>query len=216
MMRIAVIGAGNVGGTLGRRWAESGHDVVFGLRNPERGASAVKGGGALPSKASVKSPADAVKGADAIVLATPWNAVADAIKEVGSLDGRVVLDTTNPLTRQMTLDVGPNGESAAERIQAMAKGAKLVKAFNSTGANNMADPRYGGVPTAMFVAGDDAHAKSVAGELATALGFEAIDAGALSAARQLEHLAMLWISLAFGTNGAQTIGPAFAFQIVRR
>src|SRR4051812_40208855 len=129
-MRIAVIGAGNVGGTLGRRWAEAGHEVVFGIRHPERGAAAVKGGGALPSKASVASPDEAVKSADAVVLATPWNAVPDAIKEVGSLAGKVLLDATNPLTREMKLDLGPNGESAGERIQAMAKGAKVVKVFN--------------------------------------------------------------------------------------
>jgi NADPH-dependent F420 reductase len=215
-MRIAVIGAGNVGGTLGRRWAEAGHEVVFGLRNPERGASAVKGGGVLPSKAIVKSPDQAVKDADVVVLATPWNATADAIREVGPLAGKIVLDTTNPLTREMKLDVGANGESAGERVQAMARGAKVVKVFNTTGANNMADPQYGGAATVMFFAGDDPQAKDVARELASALGFEAIDAGGLAAARQLEHLAMLWISLAYGIGGAQSLGRGFAFRVVRR
>jgi NADPH-dependent F420 reductase len=215
-MRIAVIGAGNVGGTLGRRWAKTGHDVVFGIRNPERGASAVKGGGAFPAKASVASPADAAKGADVIVIATPWSAVPDAIEEIGPLDGRVVLDTTNPLTPQMALDVGPNGESAGERVQAMAKGAKVVKIFNSTGADNMQNPKFDGVSTVMFYAGDDPKAKSLARQLATDVGFEAIDAGGLAAARELEHLAMLWISLAYGVGGAETLGRGFAFRIARR
>lgn len=215
-MRIAVIGAGNVGGTLGRRWSEAGHEVVFGIRNPERGGGAVKGGGALPGTASVASPDQAVKNADVIVLATPWGAVADAIKELGSLDGRIVLDTTNPLTRELKLDVGPNGESAGERVQAMAKGAKVVKVFNSTGADNMQAPTFDGAPSVMFYAGDDAHAKSLARQLATDLGFEAIDAGGLSAARELEHLAMLWISLAFGAGGAEKLGRDFAFRVVRR
>jgi NADPH-dependent F420 reductase len=215
-MRIAVIGAGNVGGTLGRRWAEAGHDVVFGIRKPERGASAVKGGGALPAKASVAAPDQAAKNADVIVLATPWDAVSDAMKEVGSLEGRVVLDTTNPLTREMKLDVGPNGESAGERVQAMAPGARVVKVFNSTGADNMQDPKYGGASTVMFYAGDDAQAKGMARQLAADLGFDAIDAGGLSAARQLEHLAMLWIALAFGIGGAEKLGRGFAFRVVRR
>jgi NADPH-dependent F420 reductase len=215
-MRIAVIGAGNVGGTLGRRWAERGHVVVFGIRNPERGASAVKGGGALPAKASVASPADAATGADVVVLATPWSAVADAIKEVGSLEGKIVFDTTNPLTPEMKLDVGPGGASAGEVVQALAKGAKVVKVFNSTGADNMQDPKFDGASTVMFYAGDDADAKALARRLATDLGFEAIDAGGLVAARHLEHLAMLWISLAYGVGGAEKLGRGFAFRVVRR
>jgi len=215
-MRIAVIGAGNVGGTLGRRWAKAGHDVVFGIRNPERGAAAVKGGGAFPAKASVASPEQAAKGADVIVLATPWAAVADALAEIGSVDGRVILDTTNPLTPQMQLDVGPNGESAGERVQAMAKGAKVVKVFNSTGADNMQNPKFEGAPSVMFYAGDDAKAKTLARQLAADLGFDTLDAGGLAAARHLEHLAMLWISLAYGVGGAENVGRGFAFRVVRR
>jgi predicted dinucleotide-binding enzyme len=215
-MRIAVIGAGNVGGTLGRRWAELGHEVVFGLRNPDKGAAGVKGGGALPARASVASPPDAVRGADVVVLATPWGAVNDALREVGSLDGRILLDTTNPVAAGLKLDVGPNGESAAERIQAMVPGAKIVKVFNTTGFNNMQNPSYGGAPTMMCYAGDDAAAKSVAHELATAIGFDAIDAGALVQTRHLEHLAALWIGLAYGAAGAPPLGREFAFRLVRR
>jgi predicted dinucleotide-binding enzyme len=214
-MRVAVLGAGNVGGTLGRRWAEGGHDVVFGVRNPERGASAVKGGAALPARASVALPADAVRGADAVVLATPWPAVSDALKEAGTLDGMTILDATNPLGAGLQLDVGPNGQSGAERVQAMAPKARVVKIFNTTGFDNMRNPVYDGSPTVMFYAGDDAAAKRVAHQLATDLGFEAIDAGPLARARDLEHLAVLWISLAFGA-GAPALGRDFAFRIVRR
>jgi predicted dinucleotide-binding enzyme len=78
-MRIAVIGSGNVGGTLGRRWAALGHSVVFGVRDPARGADAVKGGGALPANASVDTIAGAVSGADVVLLATPWQVAAAAL-----------------------------------------------------------------------------------------------------------------------------------------
>jgi predicted dinucleotide-binding enzyme len=219
-MRIAILGAGNVGGTLGRRWADLGHDVIFGIRNPERGASAVKGGGALPAKASVASPADAVRGAEVVVLATPWASVADALDEAGvrsgALDGKPLLDTTNPLKKDMSLDVGPNGESAGERVQALAPKAQVVKVFNTTGANNMADPKYDGASTVMFYAGDDKSAKQIAHDLATSLGFDAIDAGSLTRARELEHWAMLWISLAYGLAGGAALGRDFAFRVVRR
>jgi len=212
-MRIAVIGAGNVGGTLGRRWAELGHEVAFGIRDPERGASAVKGGGALPLGARVTTPEAAARGVAAVVLATPWGAVPDALRELGphALDGLPLLDATNPLGPNFSLDVGPNGASGAERIQAMVPGARVVKAFNTTGFGNMADPSYDGAPTSMFHAGDDAAAKGVAATLATALGFDAIDAGPLLRARELEHLALLWISLAYGGMGRD-----IAFRLVRR
>jgi predicted dinucleotide-binding enzyme len=219
-MRIAILGAGNVGGTLGRRWAELGHDVVFGIRNPERGASAVKGGANLPPKASVASPAAAVRGAEVVVLATPWGAVADALEEAGvksgALDGLPLLDTTNPLRKDMSLDLGPDGESAGERVQALAPNAKVVKVFNTTGANNMAEPKYDGSPTVMFYSGNDSAAKKVAHDLAASLGFDPVDAGNLTRARELEHWAMLWISLAFGLANAPALGRDFAFRVVRR
>ena len=215
-MRIAIIGAGNVGGTLGRRWAAGGHTVVFGLRDPHKGASGVKGGGELPPNASITNPAGAARDADVIVLATPWSEVAGALREIGPLDGKVLIDATNPLGAGMTLDVGPNGASGAERVQALAPGARVVKAFNTTGFDNMRDPHYDGAPTVMFYAGDDTEAKGMVRELVGALGFDPVDAGALVMARELEHFAVLWISLAYGANGAEELGRSFAYRIVRR
>jgi 8-hydroxy-5-deazaflavin:NADPH oxidoreductase len=205
-MRIAVIGAGNVGGTLGRRWAEGGHDITFGVRH----GSGAKGG-ELPAGTRTASVADAVRDAEVVVLATPWDAVADALRSAGPLGGKVLLDATNPLASGLRLDVGPGGESGAERVQALAPRARVVKVFNTTGFNNMANPVYGGEPTVMFYAGDDAAAKSTARELAAVLGFEPVDAGPLVRARELEHLAMLWISLAVGG-----LGREIAFRLVRR
>ena len=214
-MRIAIIGAGNVGGTLGRRWAEMGHDVVFGVREPSKGAGAVKGSGGLPSTAHVAALAESVRGADVVVLATPWGAVPDALRAIGATDGALngipLFDATNPLGPGLTLDVGPKGESGAERVQALAPGARVVKVFNTTGFDNMANPDYGGAPATMFIAGDDAGAKEKASSLAAALGFEPLDCGALVRARELEHLALLWISLAFGGMGRD-----IAFRLVRR
>ena len=214
-MRIAVVGAGNVGGTLGRRWAELGHQVTFGVRDPSRGASAVKGGGELPGNARLSAPADAARDADVIVLATPWAAAISALTSLGDIGNKVVIDTTNPLAGGLKLDIGPQGESGAERIQAAVPGARVVKAFNTTGFDNMRDPVYGGAPTVMFYAGDDADAKTAAHELVSVLGFEAVDAGPLARARELEHWALLWISLAFGA-GAPSLGRSFAFRLVRR
>ncbi|HEX7942354.1 MAG TPA: hypothetical protein VF488_11150, partial [Gemmatimonadaceae bacterium] len=84
---------------------------------------------------------------------------------VGALDGIALFDATNPLDPGLTLDVGPHGESGAERVQALAAGAHVVKVFNTTGADNMANPDYDGAPATMFIAGDDAGAKEKASSL---------------------------------------------------
>lgn len=210
-MRIAVLGSGNVGGTLGRRWAAAGHSVTFGVRDATKGDGAVKGGGAFPAGARVATLQDAVRDAEVLLLATPWGAVPDALRAAGTLDGVVLIDATNPLGAGFRLELGPNGESGAERIQALVPAARVVKAFNSTGFSNMADPLYDGAATAMFYAGEDASAKAAVRTLIADLGFEPIDAGALLRSRELESLASLWIGLAFGGMGRD-----FAFRVVRR
>jgi predicted dinucleotide-binding enzyme len=212
-MRIAIIGAGNVGGTLGRRWAALGHEVTFGVR--AGGSSAVKGGDGLPVGTRTAPVAEAVVGADVVVLSTPWAAVPAALDAMGvargALDGVVLIDATNPLAPGFTLDVGPAGESGGERVQAMAPNARVVKAFNTTGFANMANPVYGETKSVMFYAGTDDAAKQTTATLAAALGFDAVDAGALVRARELEHLAVLWISLTVAGHGR-----SIAFALHRR
>lgn len=220
-MHIAILGSGSVGGTLGLRWAELGHQVTFGVRDAARGASAIHGldeHAALPPRVSLASPADAVRaGTDAVVLATPWNAAIPLVTELAPLlAGRVLLDATNPLGPGFALLHGPAGESGAEQLQQAAPEARVVKIFNTTGFANMANPVYGDGASVMFHAGNDASARAVAAELSAALGFEAIHAGLLVRARQLEHLAVLWITLAYGGPEQPGMGRDFAFRVVRR
>src|SRR6185436_6258538 len=129
-MRIAVIGIGMVGGTLGRRWAQLGHEVVFGVREP----SSQKVGQLL---AESGANARAAAAADVVVLATPWSGTRDAVQSAGDLADKVVLDCTNPLKPDFSgLAVGSD-TSAAEQVAAWAPGAKVVKVFNTTGFKNM-------------------------------------------------------------------------------
>ena len=130
--------------------------------------------------------------------------------------GRPLLDATNPVKAGFALDVGPGGESGAERTQALVPNAHVVKVFNTTGAENIRDPSYAGAATVMFYAGNDIGAKRVAHELASTLGFDPVDAGVLMRARELEHLAALWIALANGATGAPPLGRNIAFRLVRR
>ena len=208
-MKIAIIGTGSVGSALGRGLAEAGHEVVFGVRDtgkPEVGRLVEDTG------ARAASVAAAAAGAEVVVLAMPWGAAQDVIRTAGGLSGKIVLDCINPLKPDLSgLDAG-GSRSAAEQVAAWAPGARVVKIFNSTGANNMANPVYGDDRATMLYCGDDEGAKEVAARLAADLGFEPVDAGPLSAAYLLEHFAMLWIHLAYGKG----MGRNFAFKLVRR
>ncbi|HEY7677450.1 MAG TPA: NADPH-dependent F420 reductase [Candidatus Methylomirabilis sp.] len=210
-MRIAVIGAGNVGSTLGKGWAAKGHEVVCGVRNPGdvKVQDAVKATGGKARAAGVK---DAAAQAEVVVLATPWGAAQEAIRAAADLRNKVIVGATNPLKADLSgLAVGYT-TSAGEAVAGWAGGAKVVKAFNTTGAANMADPRFGGQSASMFICGDDHGAKKIVASLAQDLGFEAVDAGPLAQARLLEPLAMLWISMAY----AYGHGPGIAFKLLRR
>ena len=213
-MRLAIIGAGNVGGTLGTAWAQkAGHEIFFGVRNPtsDQTQALVR---RLDGRAQAGTPAQAAAFAEFIVLTTPWNAAETAIRAMADLSGKIILDATNPVA------VGPDGLSleigqsisAAEKVQGWAKGAAVFKTLNTTGFGNMADPVFRGVKSVMFVAGDNAANKPRVIELVAALGFEVVDAGPLRNARLLEAHAMLWIELAIKRG----LGRDFAFAIVRR
>lgn len=209
-MKIAVIGAGNVGGTLGGRWAAIGHEVVFGVRdpgNPKHAALVSQPGG----KARLATIAEAVAPADVVLLATPWDASGAAIAACGNLAEKILIDATNPLTADLSLAVGLH-DSGGEQVARWAKGAHVVKAFNTTGFNIMADPVMEGRSAVMFVAGDDSAAKSAVLELAKGIGFEPVDAGPLNMARQLEAMAVLWISCAY----RQGLGRDYAFALIRK
>lgn len=210
-MNIAIVGAGNVGGTLGKAWAKKGHQIFFGVQRPqeERVRELLKATG---SNARAGSPADAARFGDVVVFATPWPATEAAVKSAGNLAGKIVIDCTNPLKADLSgLEIG-HTTSGAERVAAWAKGAKVFKAFNTTGFNIMADPVINGTRTVMFVCGDDKAAKPTVLQLASDIGFDAVDAGKLTQARLLEPWAMLWISLAFrGTTGRD-----FGFALLRR
>lgn len=206
-MRIAVIGAGNVGGTLGRGWTRRRHQVTYGVRDPQSAKAAALAQGGV----HVTVPAQAVERSEVVVLATPWAATKDAVASLGDLGGRPLLDATNPIGPGLTLAVGDGG-SGGEMVQAWAPTARVVKIFNTTGAENMASPMYADQAATMFYCGDDEQACAVAAKLATDLGFDAVAAGPLKNARLLEPLALLWINLAM----AQIAGRAIAFKLLRR
>lgn len=204
-MKITVIGTGNVGRTLGSRFAALGHDIVFTAKNLD--SDNMKASlDASEGKAVSAATRDAASGAEIVILATQYVDAHHALKAAGDLDGKIIIDTTNPLKPDLSgLSIG-HETSAGEEIQKAFAGARVVKCFNTTGFNIMMSPPSGAI---MLAAGDDAEAKSVVLDLAAALGFRSKDAGPLSQSRLLEPFAMLWISMAY----RQGLGRDYAFSI---
>jgi predicted dinucleotide-binding enzyme len=204
-MDILIVGAGSVGRALGGGWRQAGHAIALAVREPD-GATANE---LRDQGFTVVSLAPAA--AEAIVLAVPWAAVPSAIGALGPLPKKIVIDATNPLTANLELAIG-HTDSAGEQVARLAPHAHVVKAFNTTGANNMADSRYPAGKLMMPIAGNNAEAKRVVMSLAADLGFEPVDTGPLTMSRHLEAVAMVWIKLAV----AQGLGRNFGFAILRR
>jgi predicted dinucleotide-binding enzyme len=210
-MDIAVLGAGNVGGGIGKAWAQAGHTVTFGVPNPQD--SKVQDLiASIPETAKAATPRDAAAAAPVILLATPWPAAQSAITSAGGLSGKILIDATNPLLPDFSWLEDNYSISGAERVAQWAAGASVFKAFNQTGAENMADPSTYANRPVMFTCGDDAARKPEVLRLIEEIGFEAVDAGPLRAARLIEPYGMLWITLAH----ARGLGRDFALAIERR
>jgi len=206
-MKIAVIGAGNMGPAFVKQLTRVGHDVTITSRD---GTKAAKVAAAYPG-AKVVTAASAALGADAVVLATGFGDAIAALRSLGDLRNKVVIDITNPLTADyMGLTIG-HETSAAEEIAKAVPGAEVVKSFNTIFAQVLAEGAdFGnGRKASVFVASDSPRAKQAARAIAESLGYEVIDAGALKNARYLEPLAGLNIYLGYGAGLGTSIAPTW-------
>jgi len=160
-MKIAVLGAGNVGGTLGKAFASAGHNIFFGVPNPDDEKNKKLIDSISPNNVSVGTVADAVHSADVVVLATPWNAARAALQSADNVADKIVIDCTNPLKEDLSGLVIGQTTSAAEQVATWAVGAKVCKAFNQTGFQNMANPKFSSGNAVMFVCGNDSDSKKI-------------------------------------------------------
>jgi hypothetical protein len=210
-MRIAILGSGSMGSALGHLFASAGHFVTYSFsRDPAKLERLAKSTG---PRGRAASPDDAVRDADVVVLAVLWQHVPRVLRSAGSLRGKVLIDCTNPLTpSDDALAVG-HRTSGAEIIARRARGAHVVKAFNTTPSELL----RAGVdvlpeqPAACYC-GDDVRAKRVTARLIRQLGFDPVDCGALLSARYLEPLAMLVGELAYNQGRRPEVG----LRILRR
>lgn len=208
-MSISIIGAGNVGMALARAFTRRGESVVLGVPEPSKYAGEVA---QLGPRARVTTLPESVVAGDVVILAVPYSALPAIAQSVVDWQGKVLVDATNPIAPGLSGLLVGTMTSGAEELAKRAHGARVVKAFNTTGAENMGNAAYPGGSPVMPVCGDDARARQRVMALATLIGFEAVDMGPLAAARYLEPFAMTWIHLAI----KQGHGRKFAFGVLRR
>ena len=206
-MKITIIGTGNMGSALVKQLTRAGHQVSVTARDAAKAAQLAA---AHPGAVAVAT-AGAADHADAVVLATGYADAVNALKSVGNLTGKVVIDITNPLTADyMGLTIG-HGTSAAEEIAKAVPGAEVVKAFNTVFAQVLGEGAdFGnGRQVEVFVAGDSERAKQTARTIAESIGFAVVDAGPLKNARYLEPVAGLNIYLGYGAGLGTAIAPVW-------
>ena len=198
-MEIAIIGTGNVGQALAGSFLRAGHKVTLAALDGEKTRQVAAKLGATAAS-TVK---EAAASADVIVLAVPYSAVKAVTHVVGgAAAGKVVIDATNPLKADFSGLATEGGPSGAELLAAALPDSAVVKAFNTLFASNQAKPDAHGMILDVLFATDDERARKTIRDLATSVGFRAIDAGALAAARELEALAWLNIRLNAANNGS--------------
>lgn len=188
---IAVIGTGSVGGALGPRFASLGHQVIYGSRSP--GSAEVQDLVArTQGEAFATSQPEAAQQAEVILLAVPWNVAEQVLVSLGDLSGKIIIDPINP---RVVVDGGyvdyPSFISNAERMQALAPRAKVVKAFSSISADTMIDPGLVEHPLTLPIVGNDAEAKAFVAEMCRELGYETIDFGPVHYAHIIEGMYLL-------------------------
>ncbi|MCX6179324.1 MAG: NADPH-dependent F420 reductase [Chlorobiales bacterium] len=203
-MKIAFIGIGKVGSALAGNLSKAGHEVTVGARDPysENVLSALEHAPQL----KVMTIRDAVISAEVVFLATPFEANKEALLHAGSLNGKIIVDCTNPIGPGLT-HLLKSEISGGESVQKLVPEAMVVKAFTIYGYENFIDshyPGYGTLKPAMLIAGNDDKAKTTVAELCKELGWEPIDTGDISMSLHLEHMTLLWIKMVhmkgFGTG----------------
>ncbi|MBB5462307.1 NADPH-dependent F420 reductase [Paraburkholderia sp. Cpub6] len=206
-MKITVIGTGNMGSAFAKQLSQAGHAVRV------TGRDAAKAQAVANQYAGVEAttPAQAVGDSEIVILSTGYGDAVDALRSVGNLTGKTVIDITNPLTADyMGLTIG-HETSAAEEIARAVPGAEVVKAFNTLFAQVLADgPAFAnGQLGSVFLAGDSSDAKAQVKSLIESLGFRPVDAGGLKNARYLEPLAGLNIYFGYGAGMGTSVAPAW-------
>lgn len=203
-MKIAILGAGNVGMALAGGWAKAGHSIILGVKDPQ----SEKTGSLLKENITAKTVSEASAESEVILISLPVSSVISVLKEIGNVKDKTIIDATNSVFGK------PEPyNNCFEAIKDITKCENAVKCFNSTGFENMTDPVYANYGIDMFAAGSSEIAKKIAVRLSGDLGFEnCYDFGGDDKVELLEQFAMCWINLAI----IQKHGRDIAFKVLKR
>lgn len=206
-MKIAIIGSGNVGGALAKKWIQAGHKVLIGARFPlsDKNLQLAAEIGQDPFT-SIES---AVTQSEIILISIPATATVEVVKSLGNTAGKIIIDTMN-----VVIGRGPVGyKNTTDAILGNTQTRDVVKCFNTTGFNNMLNPIYGNSALDLFVAGDSEKGKTIAVQLAKDAGFaECYNIGGNDKFELMEQFAWFWINLAMFQGQGREIG----FKLLKR
>ncbi|MBA2664960.1 MAG: NAD(P)-binding domain-containing protein [Bradymonadaceae bacterium] len=208
MTTLAIIGAGNVGANLGRRLSMHGYEVTFGVRDLRKAAPLLE---SIEGPAGLAMVAEAVAASDVVFLAVPGNVALEAVAGL-DFEGKILVDCTNPIRWDQGPVWNPPSQGSNAAALAAATNARVVKAFNTFGAEYHADPDTAFGPIDVQIASDHAEALDTVATIAARAGFNPVRAGGLRNAALLENLAVLWIHLAMVSG----LGRGIAFKLARR
>jgi 8-hydroxy-5-deazaflavin:NADPH oxidoreductase len=188
-MKIATVGAGKIGGTIGEKWAKAGHDVVYGLRDPSK-------------RKGAKPIADALRGAEVVLLALPGATLVDfARQHAQSLDGKIVIDATNDFRAAPTFNKWPE-------LTAAIPAAHVYRAFNTLGWEMFANPIVGGVQADLFYCGPEGRGREVVEQLIGDVGLRPVWVGGVDQVDTVDGLLPLWVVL------SRLRGRRMAFKLI--
>ncbi len=204
-LTIVVLGAGNIGGTLGRKWAGAGHQVAFGVQDPNgKHAQALRSD--LGNKVTIGSVAQALSSnPDVVVMAVPGAAMdATIMQYADQLDGRIIIDTANRM--------GGGPMNSFSTFQQRTPHARIFRAFNTLGWENFANPEFAEGPADLIYCGPDSDARTAVEQLITDIGLRPIYLGGVEQVGLVDAVAGLWFALVFG----QGRGRHLAFKVLTR
>jgi predicted dinucleotide-binding enzyme len=202
---IAVLGAGNIGGTIGRKWVSAGHQVVFGVNDPNgKNAQALRN--ELGNEAKIGTVADALSSnPDVVLMALPGGVIDATIAQYASqLDGRIIIDAANRMGAAVMNSFAALGQHTPH--------ARIYRAFNTYGYENFANPAFGGIQADLFFCGPDGASRTVIEQLIAAVGLRPMYLGGVEQVGIVDGIAGIWFALAFG----QKKGRHLAFKVLER
>jgi len=199
-LRIAILGAGDVGGTLGRKWARAGHTIAFGVKNPasEKAQSLRE---ELGEHVLIGSPTEALAKSDIVLLAVPGAAVEEIIAiHAPLLDHKIIIDATNQITRGKSEATkqwqGQGALNSLSPLRTHAPDAQVYRAFNIYAWEAFAEPIYNGIQADLFYCGPEGEALTVIEQLIAEIGLRPMRLGDLDQIEVVDEILRLWATLA--------------------